>query len=54
MIDPENHSFETCANCGTPFQSDVTYPAVTRRDDGDVNVYSFCDQECQAAWTATN
>lgn len=44
--------FTICANCGTSFQLDVSYPVVTRREDGDVHVYSFCDDECRTAWAA--
>lgn len=45
--------FEECANCGASFESDVWYPVATRRDDdGDLRVYSFCNEECRGAWTS--
>lgn len=43
--------FEHCAYCGDRFDRDVWYPVVTRRDEaGELQVYSFCDESCQAAW----
>lgn len=46
-------TFETCDYCGGSFEYDVSYPVVTCRDEsGDVELYSFCDEECQQAWEA--
>lgn len=42
--------FERCAHCGARFDSGVRYPATTRRDGDGIEVYSFCDGECRAAW----
>lgn len=44
--------FDGCAHCGARFEPGVRYPATTRRgDDGTVSIYSFCDDECRAAWS---
>lgn len=42
--------FERCAHCGAVFEPGVRYPVTTRRDGDGLEVYSFCDCECQAAW----
>lgn len=43
--------FGACANCGDPFEPDVSYPVVTGDGpDGEMELYSFCDEACQAAW----
>lgn len=39
-----------CDHCGGPIDTDEWYPAATRRDDGDVTVYSFCDEACRKRW----
>ena len=52
MDDFEGYPFEACAHCQTPFQQGVSYPVVTRQEEGEVTLYSFCDEECQAAWVA--
>lgn len=44
--------FERCAHCGRRFERDVRYPAtVEEGDDGTLQVLSFCDEDCQAAWS---
>lgn len=52
MTDFESFPFESCANCETPFHQDVSYPAVTRQENGDIDLYSFCDEECREASAA--
>lgn len=43
--------FDGCAHCGREFEPDVRYPATVREaDDGTLQVLSFCDEDCQAAW----
>ncbi len=44
--------FGECAYCGTPFRIGIDYPVVTRREDGELEIYSFCDTECKSAWQA--
>lgn len=47
------HPFDACAYCGEPFEADVSYPVVARETDGgDLELYSFCDASCEAAWHA--
>lgn len=46
-----DHPFGTCANCGDAFEPEVSYPVVTRDGgDGELELYSFCDEECMRAW----
>lgn len=52
MTDFESFPFESCVHCELPFQRNVSYPAVTRQENGDVDLYSFCDEECREAWAA--
>lgn len=50
--DGDRYPFEACATCGSRFEFDVSYPVVSRRgQDGTLELYSFCDEECQADWT---
>lgn len=45
----------SCANCGDRLQLNEWCPVVTRTDgDGNLQLYSFCDEECMAAWEAAN
>lgn len=45
--------FGSCANCGKQFEPNVTYPVETREAaDGTLQLYSFCDDDCQRAWQA--
>lgn len=49
--DASGDPFEACAHCDAPFEPGVSYPvAVERRGEGDPELYSFCDVECEAAW----
>jgi hypothetical protein len=49
----EGHPFATCANCGDAFETDVSYPVVTRGGgDRELELYSFCDEECRRTWEA--
>ncbi|SFG10897.1 hypothetical protein SAMN04488063_1445 [Halopelagius inordinatus] len=44
-------NFEVCAHCGSEFERGVRYPVVTvRTEDGGPLFYSFCDDDCKAAW----
>lgn len=48
-------SLKACDHCGRRFEPDVRYPATTREStDGTVELYSFCDDACQAAWREQN
>lgn len=49
MAEVPEHPFGTCANCGKPFRYDVEYPVTTIEED-DLQIYSFCDEQCQAEW----
>lgn len=41
----------TCAYCGDHSELDEWQPVVTRTDDdGELQIYSFCDETCRAAW----
>ena len=43
--------FDTCDFCDEPFEQDTTYPVLTTADDeGSMELYSFCDDECLSAW----
>lgn len=45
------HPFDTCASCERAFKSGVAYPVETRvRPDGELELYSFCDEECRQSW----
>lgn len=45
--------YEGCANCGDPLTDGQWHPVVTESTgDGDVDCYSFCDDDCRAEWTA--
>lgn len=40
-----------CDHCGGPVATDEWYPAATRHDDdGNVEIYGFCDEECRERW----
>lgn len=40
-----------CDHCGGPVATDEWYPAATRHDDdGNVEIYGFCDEECRKQW----
>lgn len=43
----------TCTECGAPIETGDWYPIRTDRDeDGDLQLYPFCSEDCQAAWLA--
>ncbi|MFC4357341.1 hypothetical protein ACFO0N_05180 [Halobium salinum] len=42
--------FTTCDHCDEPFEPGTSYPVVTDHDDGDVELYSFCDESCRDEW----
>lgn len=47
----DRHPFGACANCGSPFEPEVSYPVETLEGaDGDLELYSFCDDDCRSAW----
>lgn len=47
----DGHPFEGCANCGASFEHGVSYPVETREGpDGELELHSFCDEDCRAAW----
>ena len=52
MTEASDSSALVCANCEAPLQFDVTYPVVTQKQNGDIEYYSFCDDDCRAAWNA--
>jgi hypothetical protein len=40
-----------CACCGTPIQANVRHPTYTElTDDGELQLYIFCDDICKSAW----
>ena len=44
----------TCTECGTSIETSDWYPIRTDRDDeGDLRLYPFCSEDCQAAWLET-
>jgi hypothetical protein len=50
-LQSSTHPFEACAECGVPFKPEQSYPAAAERDDdGSLQVHSFCDDDCLAAW----
>lgn len=54
MTDSDTDPFAACAHCGTAFQEDVSYPVATQQKDGELALFSFCDEACRAAWAATD
>lgn len=45
--------FEACAHCGARFRPETRYPVETREtSDGELELYSFCDQACRRDWLA--
>lgn len=48
---PDEHPFSQCAHCGAGFEPEVNYPVVTRGGGAEqLELYSFCDDECMRAW----
>lgn len=40
-----------CHHCGTAIDTAEWYPVVTSTDEtGALELYSFCDTQCRAAW----
>jgi hypothetical protein len=54
MTGTDDTVFTACAYCGASFQSNVEYPVVTTQKDGELKLYSFCDEECRTAWELDN
>ena len=43
--------FQRCADCESPLEANVSHPVYTERDqNGDLRLYSFCDEECKRRW----
>lgn len=43
----EEFVFTSCETCDTPFEQDERYPVRADTDeDGDLQLYSFCDEDC--------
>lgn len=44
--------YEICAHCGDRLTLDEWPPIVVEAEDadGDISLYSFCDEECKRAW----
>lgn len=52
-VSTTRYPFDACAHCGTRFELGVTYPVERREEpDGEFQLYSFCNDECQDAWNA--
>lgn len=42
---------EPCAHCGSAIETDDWYPIAAERDeDGSLNLYHFCSEDCRSAW----
>ncbi|WP_372910778.1 hypothetical protein [Salinigranum sp.] len=42
---------EACDHCGTALEEEVRYPTATvSEDDGDVSIFTFCDEACKEGW----
>lgn len=52
MTDRGDARFGRCAHCGEPLELGEKYPVTTTREDGEFELYSFCSEDCQAAWEA--
>lgn len=48
--DASGRDAANCTNCGDPIDTSRWYPITTRIVDGDVELYSFCDDDCRDAW----
>nr|WP_192498392.1 hypothetical protein [Halorussus halophilus] len=42
---------DRCTNCGDEIDTSQWYPVVTRTVDSEVQLYSFCDEDCRDDWT---
>lgn len=45
-------SFDACAYCDSRFEMNVSYPVHTEYEEGEIRLYSFCDDECMDRWLA--
>lgn len=52
MTDGADGPFDRCTHCGEPLELGEKYPVTTTREEGEFELYSFCSEDCQAAWTA--
>ena len=44
---------EWCDHCGTPLEVEVRYPTSTvDGENGVLQIFTFCDEECKAKWHA--
>lgn len=51
MTDQGVNPFSRCASCGKTLALGVSYPVTTIfDDDGELELYSFCDGDCQREW----
>jgi hypothetical protein len=51
---PAYTDLQACAHCGAALRSDVWYPVVLpENDDGDTELYTFCDDDCRDAWQSS-
>lgn len=51
MSDEESPFPEECMYCGTPLDEEVRYPTITvDGENGDLNIYTFCSEECKGKW----
>ncbi|MFC6726007.1 hypothetical protein ACFQE1_16885 [Halobium palmae] len=48
--EPGTPFFTTCDRCDEPFEPETSYPVVTDRSNGSIELYSFCDEECRSEW----
>jgi len=40
-----------CSHCGDDVPAEEWHPVATARDDdGDVEIYAFCNEACRSAW----
>lgn len=54
MADRRENPFGVCASCGSTLFHGREYPVSTKLDDdGNLELYSFCDDECQSTWKGT-
>lgn len=41
----------SCDHCGATLPSDEWFPATDVVEDGRLEIYSFCNEECQQFWS---
>ena len=50
-IDGPDASETHCEQCGDPIETNEWYPVTSDRDeDGSLQLYQFCTEDCQSAW----